>query len=167
MTITVRAAGPAVDLDIAPWLPPGHATLRTQVRQEGRARDAGRSTSGAVERTTVRVRTGTAPVSVDFSWTGGLSPVAPVLDLAPGQVSDGLRITGFAWHGSDGAWQLDVAGTPGRTYELELRGVPVRCEGAAAEVLAYRDHTTRLRVRMPDSDAAAASLRVRLAPASR
>ena len=167
LTITIRASGPPVNLDLAPWLPPGHTNLAIRATEGGRALEASRATSGPVARPTVRIRTGSQPVSVAFSWRGGLAPIAPRVDLEPGQVSDGLRIVGFSWDDADGAWRMDVAGPPGRAFDIALRGVEARADGPAADALDYRDHTTRLRVRLPDDTARDVQASVRLVPASR
>ncbi len=166
LTLAIRASGPSVDLDVAPWIPPGHTHLRAHTTEGGRARAVTFSTSGPVARPTVSIRTGTRPVSVAFSWRGGLSPVAPSVDLEPGQVSAGLRITDFSWDGDAGAWRMDVAGPSGRAFDVALRGVEARTDSSAAVALGYGAHTTRLRIRLPDGTARTATASVRLVPAS-
>jgi amino acid transporter len=93
------------------------------------------------------------------SWTGGLSVVAPVARLAPGDTSSGLRIVDVSWDGVAGA--IEVEGEPGRSYEIALVGdVPASAERASISRTSAERAT--LRITLPDASTAFVRATIRL-----
>jgi hypothetical protein len=102
-------------------------------------------------------------------WEGGLEVEPPRVDLEPGQTSQGLRVLDL--RAEEGGWTLVVEGTPGESYEVRVRGEPVRMAGehdSGVEVLRSEGLVTRIRVAFEvesTAESVARSVRrVRLAP---
>ena len=90
------------------------------------------------------------PRTVEVTWTGGLTPVAPVRDVLPGESSHTLRILDFG--ATDVGWHVKVEGDAGGEYDLRLAGErPARATGAA--IVDHAGGLTTLRVRLPRGDA--------------
>ncbi|MGD2068663.1 MAG: hypothetical protein PVI57_08335, partial [Gemmatimonadota bacterium] len=161
----VVAAGPPVTLDLVQSVPAGAEDVLFEVSggERGPAFGMDRGLHDVQVRVTVPVDSAGREILV--TWTGGLTPAHPTVALEPGQTSDGLRVVDFV--AADGGWELTVEGTAGRSYRLDMYGVPVRPAGSSGATVVARDDAaavTTLELAFPSGSGRAARV-VRLAPA--
>ena len=124
---TLSAAGPAVTLEFVQAVPPGAHDVRATL--DGRSVKGALETGLHDEQARVTVHLSRQPQQVEVSWSGGLEVVPPHERLVPGQTSHGLRVLDFRATGS--GWTLEVEGSAGRSYDVDLVGASVvRSEGA-------------------------------------
>jgi glycogen debranching enzyme len=172
LAVTLRASGPAVEVEVAPWLPVGATRVRVDGREVVAAgavaavpRGAIVEASATAGRRSVRVPAGSTPRTVRFSWEGGLSVSVPETPLEPGQRSHRLRVTDLTWDAASGVWSLAVAGPAGRRAELMLHGTEVRVTDGPATVEGQDGPVTRVAITLPEGPAAFGRATVRLAQA--
>lgn len=123
-TIVIDGAGPALTVRVRPDLPTGADNLRVTV--DGVPREHGTEHRPDTEGSTaavVPVEWIGEPVTITAMWDGGLKVAPPRLDLTPGQASQGLRVLALERVGM--GWSVDLEGTAGRSYELQLFGPPL------------------------------------------
>ena len=128
-SISIRPEGRPFTLELVPDVPPGASDVAVTIDGTGASLDG----SGALSLDV------SGDLHVDVSWQGGLAVAPPRIDLEPGQASAGLRILDFT-HDA-GGWTLQLEGTGGRTYPVEIRGTSVEASVAdgTAEVLGPAD----------------------------
>jgi glycogen debranching enzyme len=112
----LSSRGPAVTLELAIPVPAGAREIQSSAEGAVQTTDAGR-----VYLTTLRL-SGT-PVRVELRWSGGLALEPPLMELRPGQSSEGLRALDFREAGAE--WLLLVEGTAGHDYEVRLHGAAI------------------------------------------
>jgi glycogen debranching enzyme len=163
LSIALRADGPPVDVVLAPLLPHGATDVRVDTGSGNEQRPKSGDASKRVE---ITIRLDGRPLSVRFTWKGGLSVAPSTSTRSPGDRSHGLRITDFRWNAAKSLWMLDVAGEPGSRHEVSLRGVNVQVSSGPATVAKRDGDRMALAVTLPDGAGAVAVGGITLAPAA-
>jgi len=145
LTARLSATGGPVELVFAPTLPSGaveHKVLLDNVPQPAPLVPSLRE--GRME---VPVPLAESARTVEITWRGGLTVAPPTPALRPGQESEGLRVLDL--RRTEIGWMLDLEGTGGRTYDVDLHGTLVRTEAADVGIVRRERDLTRLRVPFP------------------
>ena len=163
LTATLSATGPALDVDLAPLLPPGATNVRVQnAGASMSSRPSGEGVAPVAVRPFVRVRASAAPTTVRYTWQGGLS-ITPAFDpLSPGQRTTGVRVVDVRHVERSRAWEIDVAGPPGARTVLDLVGTRVRVDAGPGRLTTPGTSGARLSVELPSGTTATATGTVRL-----
>jgi hypothetical protein len=125
--VTLRRRGPPVTLDLTLSAPAGATGVRLTDPAGATVGDV--QTGSRETLVTYRAELDGDQAAFALNWSGGLAVEPPTMDLVPGQESRGLRILDFRFDRA--AYQLEVEGDPGATYEVAVRGAAVtRADGA-------------------------------------
>ncbi len=126
LELLIDRRGPPIRLDVELAAPAGARDVRwSAVPGQGGA--GARSEAGLREvRLTATLDLSAEETTAVLAWEGGLSVAPPIVELAPGQQSHGVRILDLRADGE--GWTLEVEGDAGRRYEVGLRGEAVTPE---------------------------------------
>lgn len=158
---TRHGAGPTLDVQFAPGLPPGSEIIGAEI--DGRPAEFTSKLDVDDVHAVMRVKVAEgATVRLDYRSGVGLVPPRP--EPAVGASASALRILRYRYDEPSAEYRLQVEGRGGRAYELELVspvGPPVELSGAQLEPAPGDRYRLHLRLEGPPDRFVPATVRFR------